>query len=624
VQRATAKGGKQPTRPDRDGESLPPGAIARLGTLRFRAPDEIKALAFAPDGRTIVVSTPAGLFLFDAGSGKRIKRLPEPNSRRDWEHLIAFSPDSKRLAGWGRATAPENRFRDVVRVWELAGERDPREYDAENATWVGWSAEGEPLAVYLERGAVRLNELAAGRSRRFECQEPSGAVCAPAARTLVAVAGQGVVRVWDTVTGRERCTFRPKDASFGFPLVLSPDGRILAFRGGHDVRLWDAMTGKALHTVATDQRFLSSALFAPDGKTLATAGWSGVRFWDVATGRERNRIQGAGSDTERAVAFSPDGRTLVTGERHGGAIHLWEVATGKPKPESAGHRSMPHGTFSPDGRRLATGGGLDGTIHVWDLATTESRVRIQRPRRWVRDLAFSVDGRSLFSTWDDENLWVSDAASGERRYVIKLEDPDRPDTYQSAISMHLSADGNTLVALSYYNPRKSDAGPDPKDTLITGWDTSTRRQLFRRRRPGMDWTALSADGRILAVARPGGSPLGGEEAPGKGPMRLEDVRTGEVLLTFPALTGQTWPKVFSPDGRLLAANNFGPVPHSSRSGEYAHTLRLWEVATAAEVLVLPTTDNSRVAFAPDGRLLAATAPPREILLWDLSQWEIIN
>jgi hypothetical protein len=280
---------------------------------------------------------------------------------------------------------------------------------------------------------------------------------------------------------------------------------------------------------------------------------------------------------------------------------------------------MVHGTFSPDGRRLATGGGLDGTIHIWDLATAESRVRIQRPRRWVRDMAFSADGRSLFSTWTDENLWVSDAASGERRYVIKLEDPDRPDTYQSAISMRLSADGNTLVALSYYYPRKSESGPDPEDTLITGWDTSTRRQLFRRRRPGMDWTALSADGRLLAVAHSGGSPKGGEEAPGKGPMRLEDVRTGEVLLTFPALKGQTWPKVFSPDGRLLATNNFGPVPPGGRSGEYAHTLGLWEVATAAEVLLLPTTENSRVAFAPDGRLLAATAPPGDIFLWDLTK-----
>jgi RNA polymerase sigma factor (sigma-70 family) len=607
---------KNEPRRDRYGDPLPPGAVARLGTLRFRAPGEIKTLAFAPDGKTIAVSSPVGLFLFDAASGKRIKRLLAPDSRRDWEYPIIFSPDSKRLAGKGRTTVAENRFKDVAFVWELAGQRKPREYDGENVVWVGWSADGELLAVYQETGALRLHELATGRSRCFECKEPSSGGFAPAARTLVAVEGQGLVRVWDTDTGRERCTFRTKDASTR-PLVLSPDGRILAFRGGENVQLWDATTGKALHTVAMDQKFLCSAVFAPDGKTLATAGLSGVRFWDVATGRERNRIQGAGSDTERAVAFAPDCLTLATGERHDGAIHLWDVATGKQKPNLVGHRSMPYGTFSPDGRRLATGGGLDGTIFIWDLATAESLVRIQRPKKSVRDMAFSPNGRSLFSTWTDENLWVSDADSGERRHVLKIEDPDRPDTHQSAISMQLSADGKTLLTFSYYYPRKSDAGPDPKDTLIAGWDTSTHKQLFRRRRPGMDWTVLSADSRILAAAHRGGSPLEGKDAPGKGPMRLENVATGENLLTFPVLHGQTRPEAFSPDGRLLAANNFDSLPRGGRPGEYANTLRLWEVATAAEVLVLPTTANPRVTFAPDGHLLAATTPPGEILLWDL-------
>jgi WD40 repeat protein len=622
---------KDEPRRDRYGDPLPPGAVARLGTLRFRAPDEVVALAFAPGGQTIAVSSHAGLFLFDAASGKRVQRLPSLKSVWGVENPLVFSPDGKRLAGRGHQVAVDRRAKGVVRVWELAGERKPHDYHAEHAVWVGWSADGEPLAVCLEPDGLRLHELAAGRSRHFPCKDlrnPESSAylacaCAPAGRTLAVGDEQGVVHVWDTATGRERCTLRPKNASVRF-LALSPDGRTLASlnrdrpaQTRDEVQLWDATTGRVLHTVAADQQYLATVAFAPDGKTLATAGWGGVRVWDVATGRERSRSRGEGSDAEN-IAFSPDGQTLATAERHSGAIHLWDVATGARKPEPAGHRGRPHGTtFSPDGRRVATGGSLDGTIHVWDLATGASLNRIHRPGRWVRDITFSPDGRSLFSTWTDENLWVCDAATGERRHVIKLEDPDRPDTYQSAISMHLSDDGKTLVAFSYYYAKKQP-GPRHEETLITGWDASTRKQLFRRRRPGWNsWLALSADARVLAVSHSEGS-RDLDDVPGKGPMRLEDAATGEHLLTFPALEGQTWPLAFAPDGRLLASNHFD-WKRAGKDGQNPDTLRLWEIATAGEVLALPAAGSNRAAFSRDGRLLAVAAPSQEILVWDLAR-----
>src|SRR4051794_7598343 len=152
-----AKAKAEPRR-DRSGDPLPPGAVARLGTNRFRAPDGITTLAFAPDGKTIAASTRAGVYLFDAVSGKRTQRLPTTGS--SWgnsEDLLVFSPDSKRLAGRGWFS-DDRRWRGVVRVWDLAGEK-LHDYDADNPVWVGWSPGGEPLVVCLEAGGLRLHEL---------------------------------------------------------------------------------------------------------------------------------------------------------------------------------------------------------------------------------------------------------------------------------------------------------------------------------------------------------------------------------------------------------------------------------------------------------------------------------
>src|SRR5262249_2753151 len=86
--------GEKKVSTDLYGDSLPPGALARFGTLRWRAVGEVAALAFAPDGKTIVsLSTSGeapvrGLCFFDMASGKRMKHLSP--SDMFFQH-IAFS-----------------------------------------------------------------------------------------------------------------------------------------------------------------------------------------------------------------------------------------------------------------------------------------------------------------------------------------------------------------------------------------------------------------------------------------------------------------------------------------------------------------------------------------------------
>lgn len=129
------------------------------------------------------------------------------------------------------------RYKSVVRVWELAGDEKPRVYDAEHLIWIGWSAQGEPLAVCLEKDGVWLRELRSGRSRHFECPNlgrpdlfrPEDKLCACAPARLLAVPDvQNVIHVWDTATGKERFTLEREKDRYLHGLAISSDGRHLA------------------------------------------------------------------------------------------------------------------------------------------------------------------------------------------------------------------------------------------------------------------------------------------------------------------------------------------------------------------------------------------------------------
>src|SRR3954452_2687503 len=66
----------QPAAKDRHGDPLPPGALTRLGTVRFRHDSSIVFAAFLPDGKRVVsVSGDGVACVWEFPSGKQIRRL---------------------------------------------------------------------------------------------------------------------------------------------------------------------------------------------------------------------------------------------------------------------------------------------------------------------------------------------------------------------------------------------------------------------------------------------------------------------------------------------------------------------------------------------------------------------
>src|SRR5262249_39462301 len=108
--------GEKPGRTDQSGDPLPPGAIARLGTVRFRHLDTVTSVAYAPDGKTLAtVVRPGGgrspsIHLWDLATGQELRSATQGSSVSGID--FTFSPDGKILA-WVDVLSEGNKAREA-------------------------------------------------------------------------------------------------------------------------------------------------------------------------------------------------------------------------------------------------------------------------------------------------------------------------------------------------------------------------------------------------------------------------------------------------------------------------------------------------------------------------------
>jgi WD40 repeat protein len=256
----------------------------------------------------------------------------------------------------------------------------------------------------------------------------------------LATGGQdGKPRIWDLSNGNLLLEM----AGHGHPIIdvaFSPDGQQLA-TGGVDFQttVWDAQTGRELYTVLGDR-----LAYSPDGSRLITTDIGSARIFEAATGRQLSSYSVFGCAHSPAfspdgsrlafgesgaaivrdpttgrilfalkdpapcgndLAFSPDGTRLVTASNDG--VKVWSVEPGLSSGAmvTASVHSLRTSTlvnslaYDHTGARLATAN-VDGTATVWDPQTGQDLLTLSGGG-WVWDVAFSPDGKYLFTGGED-------------------------------------------------------------------------------------------------------------------------------------------------------------------------------------------------------------------------------
>jgi WD40 repeat protein len=558
---------------DAFGDPLPPGAIARLGTVRWRSTNwgwNTEAGIFTADGeRFITWGGGQAIEIFDVATGRRRQGLSHRYGFYSRDQ-VALAPDGKTLVAASGDAA--------VRIWDLDAGRATSglamggEFNAETSRW----QHSVMAAGFLGRKPVfaRVDYQFDKAGRRTNSSAP--VLC-------------------DARTGAQFYSF-PSDAWAGAKLAFSPDGMTFAVLDTKEaLHLFDGENLKKIQQWDAGASPFYDLRFSRDGSALAILyansqrQWM-VRVWSIPVGKKIAELalsQFGEFAWAPCVAISALGKQLALGPFKDRSVRILEASSGKEMRQFISPNSyISHLAFSPDDRVLLANSG--SALLAWDTRTGKAR-HAGRDVHWrgVQALAFSLDGRTVATadghhTLHRIHLW--DASTGTERLSWEVPDPSTTGIY----ALSFSPDGRRLASCEWHKTRLWDV---KSGKFLHGWKRDTGFNPC---------AAFSPDGKVIALVEPNHE------------LVIRAVDSGKEIQRFVTGKQMIGHMAFSPDSRLVAA------AVDWTGGQDAKLLVCDRSAGKMEVVLKGVESLRAFHFSPNGRQLWVLVPEMGTAVWDLT------
>jgi WD40 repeat protein len=403
-------------------------------------------IALSADGSTLVSSHFQWTIAWDTQTGEAIRVIPldERTFRGGRSHGLAVSPDGRIVA----SIAHEHK----IELWSIeSGEPIFTQPDTHHGgiLSIDASPDGELVVTGGEEGDVRLwhavsgqhvrrlvdhdswirsvqflpdgeRILVAGEHRRPDVSGIEGIM------KLVHLFNGAVLREW-LLPDRAMCTALSADgnrvaAALGFSMAST-----LGEGEPPEIRVWDLKDDRELPILRGHDRQIRQLLFEPDGATLWSASDDGtIRNWNVESGEELEKLSAeAGEGRSPRISILGDLQHAAIGnyvykrppEISLGQLSEIEIDEQRGRWQKTLPAQSPYvSVFSPVSQLLAislrasSAGDANHQILLLEAATGNELLSFELEDGVVRSLAFSRDGRTLYSGMDRGDILVWDVS----------------------------------------------------------------------------------------------------------------------------------------------------------------------------------------------------------------------